>query len=273
MRHLSIPKTVFLLLLCACGTAFAQEAPALPDDRPHIIAGMREADPSNTPAIQPAALAALKGVECVFPYLPDNIYQIYLQPGFVTDIRLPKGEKLKYVGAGDTSRWLIDNATNGAAGSRVTHVFIKPVQEDVTTNLIINTDKRTYNLMLISGKVYNPMVSWIIPKSVEQKRYEETEREYGIINPKDMDFRYKVSNTKYAWSPQVVFNSASKTYLKMKPEIVNSEMPAFFIVDDDKKNRLVGYRFVKGYMVIDRLFDKAVLVLGQKKVEITRKGA
>lgn len=68
----------------------------------------------------------------------------------------------------------------------------------------------------------------------------------------------------------MVFNSDNKTYIKMKPDIVNSELPAFFVLDDENKMTLVSYRYVKGYIVVDRLFDKAVLLLGKKKVKITR---
>ena len=58
----------------------------------------------------------------------------------------------------------------------------------------------------------------------------------------------------------------------MKEDIVNSELPAFFVLDDDNKMTLVSYRFVKGYMVVDRLFDKGILLLGDKKVVISKRG-
>jgi hypothetical protein len=54
----------------------------------------------------------------------------------------------------------------------------------------------------------------------------------------------------------------------MKEDIVNTELPAFFVLDDEDKPILVSYRFVDGYFIIDRLVDKAVLVSGKKKVKI-----
>lgn len=222
--------------------------------------------------IKDALDAANRGVEVIFPYSIGNVYQIYLQQGYVTDIQLPPGESLKYVGAGDTTRWLIDTNTTGDPGNKITHIFVKPIQRGINTNLIINTDKRVYQLLLVSGNSFNPIVSWNIPKSKSQLKAESLVRTYGTINPDKMNFRYKIDNRKYDWSPELVFNSEDKTYLKMKSAISNTELPAFFVIDDSGKLVLVSYRFVKGYMVIDRLFDKAVLIQGKKKVKISKKG-
>lgn len=215
--------------------------------------------------------AANKGIEVVFPYVADNVYQIYLQQGFVTDIKLSPNETLKYVGAGDTSRWLIDTSSIGTPSNKITHIYVKPTQQGISTNLIINTDKRVYQLLLISGYNFNPIVSWSFPKTSAQLHEDKLNKTYASIDPNKMDFRYKISTRKYNWSPELIFNTEHKTYLKMKAAITNSELPAFFILDDDKKMTLVSYRFVKGYMVIDRLFEKAVLLLGKQKVYIVRK--
>lgn len=221
--------------------------------------------------VQDALDAANKGVEVVFPYIPHQVYQIYLQEGFVTDIKLAPNEMLKYVGGGDTLRWKIDTSTTGSMADRVTHIFVKPTQRGISTNLIINTDKRTYQLMLISGESFNPMVSWILPKSDAEIYKEKKIKTYSTINPRKLDFEYKVSDREPKWAPAMVFSSENKTYLKMKPDIRNTELPAFFVLDDENKMTLVSYRFVKGYLVVDRLFDKAVLIQGKKKIKITRK--
>lgn len=214
--------------------------------------------------------AANRGVEVVFPYTPNHIYQIYLQEGFITDIKLPPGESLKYVGAGDTSRWIIDTSTIGSAGSKATHIFIKPIQRGISTNLVINTDKHIYQLTLISGSSYNPIVSWQLPKSAETIRQEDVIKTYNSINPKTMNFRYTFNHKNYSWAPALVFNTESKTYLKMRPEISNNELPVFYILDSNNKLTLVPYRFIKGYIIIDRLFDKAALILGKEKIIIKR---
>lgn len=256
-----------LTISCCVGMLFSAQH-GFCEERGNPIAGEEFTAESY---VQDALDAANKGVEVVFPYIPHQVYQIYLQEGFITDIKLSKNEVLKYVGGGDTTRWKIDTSTTGGMADRVTHIFVKPTQRGISTNLIINTDKRTYQLLLISGNNFNPMVSWMLPKSDAEVFKEKKVKTYSTINPRKMDFEYKISNRDLKWSPALVFNTDNKTYLKMKPDIKNTELPAFFVLDDEDKMTLVSYRFVKGYLVVDRLFDKAVLIQGKKKIKITKK--
>lgn len=46
----------------------------------------------------------------VYDYKPDSLFQVNAQMGFVSDIQLKPGEKITYIGAGDTKRWLIDQS-------------------------------------------------------------------------------------------------------------------------------------------------------------------
>lgn len=257
MRLLS---AVFIGFLAMNQLTFAEEA-AYP------VAG---SDYNAASYVQDAYEAANQGIEVSFIYQKDQVYQIYLQEGYITDIVLEKGEAIKYIGGGDTERWKIDTSSSGTNINQINHVFIKPVQRGISTNLIINTNKRTYQLFLVSGSSFNPIVKWRYPKSDYDVISEKKITEYSNINPNKMNFQYRISNRKYKWSPAMVFDSGTKTYIKMKPEIINSELPAFFVLDDENKMTLVSYRYIKGYIVVDRLFDEAVLVLGKKKVKIKR---
>ena len=184
------------------------------------------------------------------------------------DIRLEPGETLKYVGGGDTARWRIDNAKTGRFGNTVEHILLKPLQNGISTNIVINTDRRSYQLIVEAGPAYNPMVSWIYPKSDTQIYEEQQTKSYSSIDPSQIKFGYKISDTHYKWSPVNVFHSEYKTYFKMKSDIKDTELPAVFVVDDDNKLLLVSYRFVDGYFIVDRVVDQAVFVLGGKKVKV-----
>lgn len=236
----------------------------------HPIAGN---EISATEYVEDAYDSANKGVEVQFTYMEQHLYKVYLQEGFITDIKLGNDEELKYVGGGDTARWKIDNVTTGEGKEKVYHIFIKPLQNGLSTNIIINTDKRMYQLILESGYGYNPMVSWSYPKSDLEIIKDEKHKDYAYIEPSDLNFDYKISNKSYKWSPADVFRSSTKTYLKMKEEIVNTELPALFVLDDDKKPILVSYRFVDGYFIVDRLVEEAILVNGKKKIKISYKGS
>lgn len=246
-------------LSCFGASCFAAETPANP-----IVPDAY----GSESFIQDAYDAASKGVEVTFPYYPQQVFKIYTQLGFITDVRFEPGETIKYVGGGDTARWQIDNAKTGSFGRSVEHIFIKPVQNGITTNIVVNTDRRSYQLIVEAGLAYNPMVSWIYPKSDIEIHKEQQTKSYSSINPASLDFGYKISDKSFKWSPAEVFRSDNKTYFKMKPEIKDTELPAIFVVDDDNKLLLVSYRFTDGYFIVDRVVDEAVLMLGKKKVKI-----
>jgi len=80
----------------------------------------------------------------------------------VTDIALQEGEQLVgsgQVAAGDTVRWIIGDTESGTAAAWKVHILVKPTRLDVITNLVINTDRRTYHMELRSTKkTYMPGV-------------------------------------------------------------------------------------------------------------------
>ncbi|WP_163602773.1 TrbG/VirB9 family P-type conjugative transfer protein, partial [Klebsiella pneumoniae] len=65
------------------------------------------------------------------------------------------------VAAGDTVRWIIGDTTSGAGATARVHILVKPTRPDLSTNLVINTDRRTYHLELRAGAAtYMASVSW-----------------------------------------------------------------------------------------------------------------
>lgn len=100
----------------------------------------------------------------VFRYAENQLYKIYCRTGYLTDIALHKGEKVNFVGGGDTSAWKLSSTTVDGTP----HIYIKPVVQANTTNLIITTDKRSYQLIVTTSDWYNPMVRWTYDKEDDQ---------------------------------------------------------------------------------------------------------
>ncbi len=96
------------------------------------------------------------GARTAFRYFPDSLFRVKTKMGFVTDIELKQGETVTYIAGGDTSRWLIDKAMV----SNVQHVYIKPVEKDIKTNIIINTNLHSYRIEVVSGENYDPLVTF-----------------------------------------------------------------------------------------------------------------
>jgi type IV secretion system protein TrbG len=103
-----------------------------------------------------------------FVWSEGALYQVYAAPGQITDIALQPGEQLVGAGpvaAGDTVRWVIGDTTSGTGNATRVHILVKPTRSDLATNLIINTDRRTYHLELrASISTYMASVSWTYPQ-------------------------------------------------------------------------------------------------------------
>src|SRR3546814_17775704 len=84
-----------------------------------------------------------------------------------TDIGLQEGEQLVGPGpvaSGDTVRWIIGDTVSGAGARRRVHLLVKPTRSDIMTNMIINTDRRTYHVELrATAASHMASVSWPYP--------------------------------------------------------------------------------------------------------------
>src|SRR3546814_15097506 len=68
--------------------------------------------------------------------------------GHFTDIAFQPGEKLVAVSAGETLRWCTGDTESGSGADKRVHVLVKPSRADLRTNLVINTERRSYHLEL-----------------------------------------------------------------------------------------------------------------------------
>ena len=121
-----------------------KETPEAPDPK------VRVAQANAAARVQPRRAGYINAVQ-IYPFTEGALYQVYASPGEITDIALQEGEQLVGSGpvaAGDTVRWIIGDTESGVGASRKTHIMVKPTRPDLMTNLVINTDRRTYHLEL-----------------------------------------------------------------------------------------------------------------------------
>jgi len=242
----------------------------------------RVARANDVARVQPTRHGYLNAVQ-VYPFADGALYQVYAAPGEVTDVALQEGEQLVGSGpvaAGDTVRWVIGDTESGAGASKRIHILAKPTRPDLATNLIINTNRRTYLLELRSTeKTYMASVSWQYPQDqlIALRRQAEaadaaTPIDSGIDIGK-LRFRYAIEGDNPPWRPTLVFDDGSKVYIEFAHGIAQGEMPPLFVIGNDGGTELVNYRARQNYYIVDRLFAAAELRLGgdgAKKVRIVR---
>jgi type IV secretion system protein TrbG len=206
------------------------------------------------------------------------LYQVYTKPGQVTDIALQEGEKLVGPGpvaAGDTARWMIGDTQSGAGNSQRVHILVKPTRPDISTNLVINTDRRTYHIELRANpQVYMASVSWTYPEDeliALRRAKAEALRAASVAEGftiEALNFDYRISGDKPAWRPLRVFDDSQRTFVEFPPGIAQGEMPPLFVVGEKGDAELVNYRVSGRHLIVDRLFDRAELRLGAGRRQI-----
>ena len=196
----------------------------------------------------------------VFRYAPNQIYEIYCRTGYLTDLALKKGETINFVGGGDTSAWAINSTT--VAG--VPHIYIKPTVDTSSTNIIITTDKRSYQLLVNTSDWYTPMVTWTYGDEDIQNMLKEKDRRERTVTDtlkasyESLNFDYNIKG-KSSSKPSMVFDDGEKTVIKFG-KTVPKKAPAVFVRERGMKGvSLVNFRIKDNCYIIDRVIDEAEL--------------
>lgn len=234
--------------------------------------------------VQPVRNGFINSMQ-VYPFVEGALYQVYAAPGQVTDIALQPGEQLVGTGpvaAGDTVRWIIGDTESGAAGGKQVHILVKPTRADLTTNLVINTNLRTYHMELRSTeKTYMASVSWQYPQDqliALRRQNADAQAVQPVATGIDLtkvNFRYEVTGDRAPWRPLRAFDDGQQVFIEFPRGIAQGEMPPLFVVGPQgDTSELVNYRVRGTYMIVDRLFAAAELRFGadkdQRRVRISR---
>lgn len=235
--------------------------------------------------IEPAGDGFINAVQS-YPYTEGALYQVYTAPGHVTDIVLQEGERLAGTGpvaAGDTARWIIGDTTSGAGPSARVHILLKPTRPDLSTNLVINTNRRTYYLELRATRAtWMASVSWSYPADAlialrqAQTAAAETAPVADGVALDRLWFDYRISGDRAPWRPVRAYDDGRQVLIEFPAGIAQAQMPPLFVVGAGGDAELINYRVRGRHMVVDRLFSAAELRLGagrrQQRVLIERTG-
>lgn len=213
----------------------------------------------------------------IYPWSEGALYQVYAAPGQITDIALEPGENLTGSGpiaAGDTARWIIGDTESGSGLTRRVHVLVKPSRADITTNLVVTTDRRSYMIELRAGeKPYMPAVAWAYPAQPTGRR-QVVPATPMIPDTVQRNYRYGLTGDTPPWKPATVYDDGRRVYVEFPRGIVQGEMPPIFVIGPDGEAQIVNSRVFQNILIVDRLFGAAELRLGsgerQQTVRIVR---
>jgi len=195
---------------------------------------MRVEQANGAARVQPTRAGYINAVQ-VYPFSDSALYQVSAAPGEVTDIALEAGERLVGSGpvaAGDTVRWVVGDTESGTGPTKRVHILVKPTRPDLVTNLIINTDRRTYHLELRSAeKTYMASVSWAYPQDQlialrRQNAAADAAAPVAVgVNIDALNFRYRIEGDNPAWRPLRAFDDGRQVFIEFPHGIGQGEMP------------------------------------------------
>ena len=217
----------------------------------------------------------------------------------VCAIELELGEHLQSEPQlGDSRRWEITPVLSGSGLDETPILIVKPIEAGLETDLIVPTDRRTYVIRLVSDPTrFVSRLAFQYPdedrakwadfeaRQNEAKRNAESIAEERRANDKKngvlpmgenavdrLYLDYKMTGDEHL-RPDHVFDDGQHTYLIYPNDGRFRELPTLLLVVNGK-TELVNFRVDGSRYIVDRLFDKAVLVVGvgkkQTRITITR---
>jgi type IV secretion system protein VirB9 len=196
----------------------------------------------------------------VLTYSPDDVIKFTGYYGYQTSIEFAPDESIESISMGVSTGWQMVPSGN--------KLFLKPVDEDATTNMTLITNKRTYFFELFADEakdirdpnlVFN--VRFLYPEDTEEgdiKSY-STSSESEIAKNDDLNFEYTISGSEDI-APIKIFDDGKFTYFEFKHK--NTEIPAIYSVSSDLREYLVNYHQTGKYIVVEKIYKKFALRLG-----------
>ena len=213
---------------------------------------------------------------------------IVCSPLQVCELELQAGEVVRDVLVGDTVRWKVTAASSGSEDGQHIHMVIKPHAAGLDTSMVITTSRRTYHIRLKSHQTqYMARVGFSYPEEAgfaATSSYKEvnsgaavppgSSSTTGGPSSEHLSFAYEIDGNA-RWRPTHVYTDGVKTYLQFSAALGSGDAPVLYIVTGGE-NRIVNYRVKGSVMIVDYVFDRAILLSGvgvdQEQVIIDRKG-
>lgn len=222
-----------------------------------------------------------------FAYSSMNQPVINCVPFQETIISLQPGERFTSITSGDPQNLSYQVAVSGAStGVETQQVLVKPGLEHMSTNLVIATDKRIYNISIVVGasskKITRNVGFWYpddMTASINQKTEKQNQdmnmEKSPLLNLADANFNYKISGDDPSWTPVRVFDDGKRTWIEMPRGTDNKNLPSVLIQSDSGQDMKYNTSYYSPYMIIDGIFGQAKLIAGvggdQVEVDIRNK--
>lgn len=212
--------------------------------------------------VQPQGTAYDRHIQYV-TYNADNVVNVSINTGTVTQIQLGKNEVIKGqnagMGIGDPNAW--DIAVRG------NNIWLRPKAEKPDTNISFSTNKRTYILRLVTSRYPAYLVKYTYPQDDSTKTASTPLpcRTTGILNT-----TYFMRGDKII-APMHVWDDGRFTCMRFEG---TTDLPVVYAVTPDKKDpergleHITNTNMVNDVMVIHQVSPRYRVRLGDQVLDI-----
>lgn len=194
----------------------------------------------------------------VIVYSPYDVHRFTGYYGYQSSIIFGEDEVIETLSMGDSIPWqMVPN------GNRL---FLKPIDQDATTNLTLITNKRVYYFELYAKEAQDINEDGLM---FAVKFLYADEEEGGSSDPvgnnsvgpdltdKSLyNFDYTMSGPDII-SPIKIFDDGKFTYFEFKDK--GAALPAIFYVNPNATEGLINYRIVGNYVVVESIRERFTL--------------
>ena len=201
-----------------------------------------------------------------FVYSENEIFPVVLNYGYQTAIEFGKDETIQTYSVGNQFVWQFS-----AVGRTL---FIKPLEDNIITNMTVLTNKRRYYFELyskiisgINDEEFSYVVRFFYPESsndsikTQPQIKPEDKKQDEVMTIKPYNFNYEIVGvTKDQIS--VVFDNGINTFLKFEKTNINSVKSITF------DNQKITSRILGSYLVINKICKKSQINFDGKVASI-----
>ncbi|WP_394230756.1 P-type conjugative transfer protein TrbG [Shewanella colwelliana] len=215
-------------------------------------------------------------------FFGDTLPSVVCSPLKTCVVELQAGEIITQGGlqVGDSVRWRVSPTISGSGPEKRTNLIIKPTDTALETTLTIATNKRIYQIKLLSrANDWMPFVNFDYPELLqfEWEQYSQAMEAERVNNSlptgqyvPELDFNYLVKG-KTAFKPLRVYNDGLKTVIEMPNKVEQMSLPTLLVVNGSQRE-LVNYRYknsytldgrkINGRFIVDQISKELILVSG-----------
>lgn len=266
--------------------AFLAARPSAPPAPPTLPPDLEQAAQQFEEVGVPPIVASPTEVQWPYGYETPTLHCVL---GRICTVRLEPGEEITGWSLGDPHGWHRQDYAEGDP-AEPTHVLtFQPREEDLRTNTVVVTTRRTYNVELRSttSETDSPeyqMASFWYPDDIAETRRALRAKAKAdahalqagrldirpLPDPTQLNFDFSVEEPRkrrqrFGWKPNLILSDGHRTFFRLPPVALRSDLPALFEVLPDGSRAPVHAQLHGNWWIAPRALHHAEILLGVGK--------